>query len=52
MSLYECLKDVIENKQYKSKDEVITRLEAFHKAGLLKDSQYQELMDLTNKIYG
>lgn len=51
MNIYEMLKNLINNKYYKNKDEIIEKLNVFYSYNVLDTEQYQELMELTNKIY-
>jgi len=52
MSMYECMKDLINNKYYKDKKDIIDRLNVFLAYGMLIIEQYKELMDLTEQKYG
>ncbi|MEX0084639.1 hypothetical protein AB2T90_19595 [Clostridium butyricum] len=49
---YDYMKNLINNSFYKNKTDVTKRLDVFHDNKILDDTQYKELMDLTNEKYG
>nr|DAH85452.1 MAG TPA: hypothetical protein [Caudoviricetes sp.] len=52
MSIYDCMKNLISNKFYGNKKEVVDRLNAFLAYKVITVEQYQELMDLAEQKYG
>lgn len=50
--IYECMKNLINNKYYKNKQDIIDRLNVFLAYGVITTDQYKELMDLTEQKYG
>lgn len=52
MSIYDMLKNLINNKYYANKEEIIERLNVFLAYKVITVEQYQELMQLTNEKYG
>lgn len=52
MSIYDMLKNLIDNKYYSNKEEIIERLNVFLAYKVITVEQYQELMQLANEKYG
>ena len=52
MSIYDCMKNLINNRYYNNKEEVVDRLNAFLAYKVITVEQYQELMDLAEQKYG
>ncbi|MFR1378825.1 MAG: hypothetical protein ACLSTJ_07695 [Clostridium neonatale] len=51
MSIYDMLKNLIDNKYYDNKEEIIERLNVFLAYKVITVEQYQELMELTESKY-
>lgn len=51
VDIYETMKELISNKYYKNKQDVIDRLNVFLAYGVITTDQYKELMDLTESKY-
>lgn len=52
IDMYEMMKDLINNKYYDNKEEIIERLNVFLVYKVITVEQYQELMDLVEQKYG
>ena len=50
-NIYSMLKNLINNKYYSTKEEVIDTLNVFFAYNVITEEQYTELMELTKKMY-
>lgn len=51
INIYEMIKDLINNKYYDNKEEIVERLNVFLAYKVITVEQYQELMQLTESKY-
>lgn len=51
MSIYDMLKNLIDNRYYENKEEIIERLNVFLAYKVITVEQYQELMQFTESKY-
>lgn len=50
-SIYTMLKNLISNKFYKTKEEIIVKLNVFYAHNVISEEEYSELVELTNEMY-
>lgn len=51
MDINEMMTDLITNKYYKTKEEIVKKLSVFYAWGVITEEQYNGLMKLTNENY-
>ena len=49
--IYSYFKNLINNKFYKNKEDILVRLKAFYENGIITKEQYDELVALTEEKY-